>query len=32
MSQCLILGSIKSNGDVLLLAPENGSELGDKIA
>ena len=32
MSQCLILGSIKSNGDVLLLAPENGSELGDRIA
>ena len=32
MSQCLILGSIKSNGDVLLLSPEDDSELGDKIA
>ena len=32
ISQCLILGSIKSNGDVLLLSPEDGSELGDKIA
>lgn len=32
MSQCLILGSIKSNGDVLLLSPEDGSQLGDKIA
>ena len=32
MSQCLILGSIKSNGDVLLLSPEDESELGDKIA
>ena len=32
MSQCLILGSIKSNGDVLLLSPEDGSELGDRIA
>ena len=32
MSQCLVLGSISNNGDVLLLAPENGSELGDRIA
>ena len=32
MSQCLILGSIKSNGDVLLLSPEEGSEIGDRIA
>lgn len=32
MSQCLILGSIKSNGDVLLLSPEDGSEIGDRIA
>tara|TARA_B100000886_G_scaffold265233_1_gene189661 strand:+ start:421 stop:756 length:336 start_codon:yes stop_codon:yes gene_type:complete len=32
MSQCLILGSIKSNGDVLLLSPEDSAQLGDKIA
>ena len=32
ISQCLILGSIKSNGDVLLLSPEDSAQLGDKIA
>ena len=32
MSQCLILGSIKSNGDVLLLSPADESERGAKIA
>ena len=32
MSQCLVLGSISNNGDVLLLSPENQAELGDKIS
>ena len=31
MSQCLVLGSISNNGDVLLLSPEEGSELGDRV-
>ena len=32
MSQCLVLGSISRNGDVLLLSPEEGSELGDRVS
>jgi tRNA-binding protein len=32
ISQCLILGSTDSNGDVLLLKPSEGSELGDKVS
>ena len=32
MSQCLVLGSISSNGDVLLLSPEEDSELGDTVS
>ena len=32
MSQCLVLGSISNNGDVLLLSPEEGSELGDRVS
>ena len=32
MSQCLVLGSISSNGDVLLLSPEEDSELGDRVS
>lgn len=32
MSQCLVLGSISSNGDVLLLSPEEASELGDRVS
>ena len=32
MSQCLVLGSITSNGEVLLLSPDDNAKLGDKIA
>ena len=32
MSQCLVLGSITSNGDVLLLNPDKNAKLGDKIS
>jgi tRNA-binding protein len=32
MSQCLVLGSISSNGDVLLLKPDINAKLGDKIS
>ena len=32
MSQCLVLGSISSNGDVLLLSPDTNAKLGDKIS
>ena len=32
MSECLILGSISKNGDVLLLQPSSEAELGDKIS
>ena len=32
ISQCLILGSINKNGDVLLLQPSPESDLGDKVS
>lgn len=32
ISQCLILGSINDNGDVLLLQPSPEADLGDKIS
>ena len=32
MSQCLVLGSITYNGDVLLLNPDKNAKLGDKIS
>ena len=32
MSECLILGSISKNGDVLLLQPSNKAELGDRVS
>ena len=32
MSQCLVLGSISTNGDVLLLSPDTNAKLGDKIS
>ena len=32
ISECLVLGSISENGDVLLLKPSNEAELGDKIS
>jgi len=32
MSECLVLGSISENGDVLLLQPSDKAELGDKIS
>ena len=32
ISQCLILGSIKDNGDVLLLKPSPEADLGDKVS
>ena len=32
MSQCLVLGSISSNGNVLLLEPDTNAKLGDKIS
>ena len=32
ISQCLILGSTDSNGDVLLLKPSEGSMIGDKVS
>ena len=32
ISQCLILGSIKDNGDVLLLQPSPEADLGDKVS
>ena len=31
ISQCLILGSINKNGDVLLLQPSPEADLGDKV-
>ena len=31
-SQCLILGSINDNGDVLLLKPSPEADLGDKVS
>tara|TARA_B100000945_G_scaffold368_1_gene330 strand:+ start:18 stop:350 length:333 start_codon:yes stop_codon:yes gene_type:complete len=32
ISQCLILGSINDNGDVLLLQPSPQADLGDKVS
>ena len=32
MSQCLILGSIDKEGNVLLLNPDEDSSLGDKVS
>ena len=32
ISQCLGLGSVDSNGKVLLLKPSEGSKLGDKVS
>ncbi len=32
ISQCLVLGSVNSNGEVLLLKPSEGSKLGDKVS
>ena len=32
MSQCLILGSIDKEGNVLLLNPDENSSLGDKVS
>ena len=32
ISQCLILGSITKNNEVLLLSPEPNAELGEKIS
>ena len=32
ISQCLILGSINDNGDVLLLQPHPEADLGDKVS
>jgi len=32
ISQCLILGSINENGDVLMLQPSPEADLGDKIS
>ena len=32
MSQCLVLGSITSNGEVLLLNPDKNAKLGDRIS
>ena len=32
ISQCLILGSINDNGDVLLIQPSPEADLGDKVS
>ena len=32
ISECLILGSIGINGEVLLLEPDSGANLGDRIS
>lgn len=32
ISQCLVLGSITQNNEVLLLSPEPNAELGEKIS
>jgi len=32
MSECLVLGAVNSDGTVWLLEPDEGSELGDRIA
>ena len=32
MSQCLVLGAVKDDGTVILLAPDEGAEPGERIA
>ena len=32
MSECLVLGAVNDDGTVILLAPDEGAELGDRIA
>lgn len=32
MSECLVLGSVKENGNVVLLKPDNEVQNGDKIS
>ena len=32
MSECLVLGAVNDDGTVRLLEPDDGSELGDRIA
>ena len=32
ISECLILGSINKNGEVLLLEPNQNAELGDRVS
>ena len=32
MSECLVLGAVAADGTVILLAPDAGAELGDRIA
>lgn len=31
-SECLVLGAVAANGTVILLAPDEGAALGDRIA
>ena len=32
VSECLVLGAVNDDGTVILLAPDQGAELGDRIA
>jgi tRNA-binding protein len=32
ISECLILGSVDINGEILLLEPDSGANLGDRIS
>ena len=32
MSECLVLGAVAADGTVILLAPDPGADLGDRIA
>jgi tRNA-binding protein len=32
MSECLVLGAVNDDGTVRLLEPDDGSELGDRVA
>jgi len=32
VSECLVLGAVNDDGTVILLAPDEGAELGDRIA
>lgn len=32
MSECLVLGAVTKEGTVILLAPDEGAEVGDRIA